>query len=244
MAFSHSPKIVTDGLVLCLDAANPKSYPGTGTTWKDLSGNGNNATLYNGTAYNVNGYFELDGVNDYISISSIDLSTTPSITLQVLFQPQTYPSSGTVKLIAELSNNFNSYNDTFVASYNDNSVGQSYECFVSVRGNSGYNLDAWSKDLLNNLEWNFWTPTMDMSITGGKEVSLYQNGILRNSLGISSYNNDNTGNFGNRPLYIGCRGGSQLFADYYLSSIVLYNRALTASEIQQNYNALKGRFGL
>ena len=62
MALAHSPKIVTDGLVLCLDAANPKSYPGSGTTWTDLSGNGNNGTLVNGASYNSvnNGVFVLD----------------------------------------------------------------------------------------------------------------------------------------------------------------------------------------
>jgi len=52
MALAHSPRIVTDGLVLCLDAGNAKSYPGSGTTWTDLSGNGNNGTLVNGVGYN------------------------------------------------------------------------------------------------------------------------------------------------------------------------------------------------
>jgi hypothetical protein len=52
MAISYNPRIVTDGLVLALDAGNPKSYPGSGTTWTDLSGNGNNGTLVNGVGYN------------------------------------------------------------------------------------------------------------------------------------------------------------------------------------------------
>lgn len=61
MAFHYSPKLVTDGLVLALDAANPKSYPGTGTTWKDLSGNGFDFTLdSSGIPYNSNGYFDLE----------------------------------------------------------------------------------------------------------------------------------------------------------------------------------------
>lgn len=51
MALAHSPKIVTDGLVLCLDAGNVKSYPGSGTVWNDLSGNDNNGTLVNGVGY-------------------------------------------------------------------------------------------------------------------------------------------------------------------------------------------------
>jgi hypothetical protein len=62
MALSHSPKIITDGLVLCLDAGNPKSYPGSGTTWTDLSGNGNNGSLENGVGYN-GGFFN---GNDYV----------------------------------------------------------------------------------------------------------------------------------------------------------------------------------
>ena len=67
MALSHSPSIVTNGLVLCLDAANSKSYPGSGTTWTDLSGRGNNGTLVNGVGYNSGnlGSLVFDGVDDY-----------------------------------------------------------------------------------------------------------------------------------------------------------------------------------
>lgn len=61
MAFHYSPKLVTDGLVLALDASNPKSYPGTGTTWKDLSGNGFDFTLdSSGIPHNSSGYFDLE----------------------------------------------------------------------------------------------------------------------------------------------------------------------------------------
>ena len=65
MALAHSPKIVTDGLVLCLDAGNPKSYPGSGTTWTDLSGQGNNGTLVNGVGYvgTNGGSLSFDGVS-------------------------------------------------------------------------------------------------------------------------------------------------------------------------------------
>jgi hypothetical protein len=51
MGFFRGPKIVTDGLILALDAASPRSYPGTGTTWYDLSGQGNNGTLVNGPTF-------------------------------------------------------------------------------------------------------------------------------------------------------------------------------------------------
>ena len=71
MAISYNPRIVTDGLVLALDAGNPKSYPGSGTTWTDLSGNGNNGTLTNGPTYSSanGGSIVFDGVDDYAEIT-------------------------------------------------------------------------------------------------------------------------------------------------------------------------------
>lgn len=76
MAFIHSPKIVTDGLVLCLDAGNRRSYPGSGTAWADLSGNNGNITLVNGPTFSGNntGYVTFDGVNDYAT------ATIPALT--------------------------------------------------------------------------------------------------------------------------------------------------------------------
>ena len=72
MGFSRGPKIVTDGLVLCLDAANKKSYPGSGTTWTDLSGQGNNGTLANMSTTldsGNGGSLVFDGVNDFVGTS-------------------------------------------------------------------------------------------------------------------------------------------------------------------------------
>ena len=57
MATSYSPKIVTDGLVVCLDAGDKNSYPGSGATWSDVSGNGNDFTLYNSPTHNSDGYY-------------------------------------------------------------------------------------------------------------------------------------------------------------------------------------------
>jgi hypothetical protein len=73
MSLSHSPSIVTNGLVFCLDAANSKSYPGTGTDWTDLSGNQINGILTNGPAYNSSngGSIVFDGINDYINFLQI-----------------------------------------------------------------------------------------------------------------------------------------------------------------------------
>jgi len=77
MATRYSPSIVTSGLVLCLDAANTKSYPGTGTTWTDLSGNGNNGTLVNSPTFS-GGVFTFDGSTNYINVSGVNFATGTS----------------------------------------------------------------------------------------------------------------------------------------------------------------------
>ena len=78
MGLFHSPRIVTDGLVMALDAANAKSYPGSGTTWNDISGNGNNATLNSVTHKSDNGgVFETAGaLTSYIDNNTINLTST------------------------------------------------------------------------------------------------------------------------------------------------------------------------
>jgi hypothetical protein len=72
MGIAYNPRTITDGLVLCLDAANSKSYPGSGTTWTDLSGLGNTGTLVNGVGYSGDnlGSLSFDGSNDRVELSS------------------------------------------------------------------------------------------------------------------------------------------------------------------------------
>ena len=95
MGLAHSPRIVTDSLVLCLDAANTKSYGGSGTTWTDLSGNGNDFTLVNGVGYDSgnNGSLSFDGSNDYATrahdsnneLASTALNFSTALTISVWF---------------------------------------------------------------------------------------------------------------------------------------------------------------
>ena len=77
MGVAYNPNIVTDGLVLCLDAANKRSYPGTGTTWTDRSANGNNGTLTNGPTFDSanGGSIVFDGTNDYVTTTKNNLDT-------------------------------------------------------------------------------------------------------------------------------------------------------------------------
>jgi hypothetical protein len=96
MAFIHSPKIVTSGLVLCLDAANKLSYPGTGTSWYDLSGNANTGTLTNGPTFSVAnmGSIVFDGVDDYVNIpNNSSFNVTDNISVEMWVRIETTQSN-------------------------------------------------------------------------------------------------------------------------------------------------------
>lgn len=241
----YGPRIVSSGLVLCLDAANKRSYPGSGTTWTDLSGNGNDATIYNSPTWNAAGYFVFNGTNQYVrTTNTLNLSSLNKITVVVVFKPLTYPLSGQVKAICELTPDFNSYTTGFVYSYNDTSLAQNYEIFTFIKGDVGYNIGIWNKSNFNNLTWKNTTAIFDKS-QASAETSLYVQGNTATVISNPAvgYSSNNTNNFANDYLYIGCRGGASLFTDMNLSSVLVYNRVLTATEILQNYNAVKTRFG-
>jgi len=246
MATRYSPKIVTSGLVLSLDAANKLSYTGTGTTWYDTSGNNNNFTLYNTPTFNSSGYFILNGTNQYFrSTNTLNLGSYNAVSVCLFFKPLTYPVSGGVKSLYELSSNFNAVQYGFIHSYNDTSLSQNYEIFTSVNGNVGYNIGVWNKTNYSDLKWKNSVGIYDKSQTS-TETLLYVNGttaaVLQNP--AVGYSNNNTNNFGDDYFYIGARGGVSLFSDIHLSVVLIYNRALSATEVLQNYNTNKTRFGL
>ena len=238
--------IVQQGLVLNLDAGNPYSYAGAGSVWYDVSGNANHATLYNSPTWNSSGYFSLNGTNNYIkTTSTLNLSTYNAVTVLVIFKARSYPASGNVKFICELTTDFNSFQTGFVWTYNDFSGSQNYEIIAGVKGDAGYDLGSWNKNNYNDLNWEITTAVFNKGIAS-PETSLYNQGVVAGVISnpIAGLAANNTNNFGNDYLFIGCRGGTSHFTDLDIASILVYNRALSAAEILQNYNAMKGRFGL
>lgn len=215
MSIYGGPDIVTNGLVLHLDAANNKSYPGSGTTWFDLSGNNNHGTLVNGPAYSsINtGIFILDGVNDYINIP-INLTNTQ----YTIIAAARYSSSiNTKRIITSITGNWlmgwwNGQTNKYYAEnwVSDVSGGVVETSWISYAGTGNYSADSWS---------------------------LYRNGVLLigpNANGINGPNGIRIGESGSYGERSACE----------ISYILVYNRVLTASEILQNYNATKGRYGL
>jgi len=235
MALAHSPKIITDGLVLCLDAADPKSYPGSGTAWTDRSGNSNHFTLYNSPTYNTAGYFTFDGVDEYArSSNTIDLTSTDAVTVEVAFRV----SSVTInEMIFEHTANWNGNSGAFGAFSNSRGSWASTpttDHFIHMNSDAG-RLDSGPSDDLTAFNYN----TMLFSNANG--VTHYNNGSQP-----TIYNDtpSSVTNFANDYTYISTRGGTSFYGGMDIVFIRIYNRELSTSEILQNYNATKSRFGL
>ena len=223
MSLHHSPKIVTNGLVLCLDAANKKSYSGSGTIWRDLTQSANNFSLVNGTSFsNSNqGSFLLDGNDDVISISNpINIpNTESSSSADIWFN--TYTTSGTKQIL-------------FVGK-----DGNSYQ--IEIRSNI-LRMGVWGGGFLvsSNITPSTFTWYNCTISTNGTTHNIYLNGQLINSNSTATQ----TGNV--TRIVIGSyllNGGNEQF-NGLISNVKIYNRVLSASEISQNYNSLKGRFNL
>jgi hypothetical protein len=246
MAISRGPRIVTNGLVLALDAADKNSYPGSGTTWTDLSGNNNGTLTNNPTFSNLNnGVIVFDGTNDYVVTSNIDLSNTNVISVDMWVKIINYKEvAANANILLELSANFNSVTTGFVVVFGDDSnpvYNGTYPIVLALQGNVGYNINYWNKTLVNDLNWHHWCCIFDKSQTT-QETFIYIDGISRTGTN-TSFANNNTNNFGNLPLYFAGRAAT-FNSNVQLSNIKIYNRALSATEVLQNYNATKTRFGL
>lgn len=246
--------IVTDGLVLALDAANGKSYVSGSTVWRDLSGTSVSGSLVNGPAYSSEnlGNIAFDGINDYVTLQAINLSLTNKITICFFCKILSYVETVLQgKIILEISANFNNSTTGLYIAYADDSntlFSSTFPISLNLKGDVGYNLSGFNKNLVNDLKWHHWTCVFDKSQTGvdPQETFLYIDGIYQNPTLVPSaiYRTDNTNNFGNNIINIGLRPPSTAPSNVAISNLQLYNRVLSASEVLQNYNAMKSRFNL
>jgi hypothetical protein len=216
--------IVTDGLVLHLDAGRAESFGGDGTTWRDLSGNGNNGTLVNGVGFSAEegGSLIFDGSNDYVTLSSSQIA----------------PGTG-----AFTWNFWVKLNDLSNLSVLFSGTGSNSGYGVIFANSAGYGLGYYASGYAIvdspalGSSWWYITFTGNGGADGPRNLKLYRNTIQAGSTFTNNYNFTST-----TPI-IGANHSS--FAELMrgnISNVSYYNRALTAAEIQQNYNALVGRY--
>ena len=243
MAFNYSPKIVTDGLVLYLDAANRYSYVSGSTSWNDISRSGINGTLVNGPTYNSanGGSIVFDGTNDYVSAPTLYGFIDPNngITLNYFLK------------ISDVSRR-----NILISNYNNVSP------YPGITGEIGSIGGVWTNGLRWQVSSNISTAKADVYVSNiiqnnityfvtftfdfaSKSIKIYLNGTQQTTTSLSINPNNITTNWVQNLNF-------QLLADvpnslYYLGNLYntqIYNRALSATEVLQNYNATKTRFGL
>lgn len=227
MATSYSPKIITDGLVFCLDAGDRKSYSGSGTTWTDRSGNGNIGELVNTPTYNSSnlGYFQFS-TNQFVKIpNNTDLDTqTPSVEVWVKINRISHNGFWFEK--GEVNTQYSLFQQSDKIKWRQYIAGGVRDLLVTT------------EDFMNTTDWYQVVGTY----TSGSRI-LYINGVQVNSDSFVGTIDTNSGG-----MSIGVYGGYAGDRGYYYNGNLainrVYNRVLTPNEVLQNYNATKGRFGL
>jgi len=242
MAFIRGPNIVTSGLAFYLDAGNRKSYPGTGTTWRDLSGNNYNGTLNNfGTPFtNTNGgAIAFDGTNDYVGVSnSFSHPSTNSFTI-----------SFWQKSVIKSSTNFNSFISSrqLTTPYTGILITQDFEAnrsdYLRVQLNSTTTVNQYNLGTLKMPNNIFCNITISVN-RNSNLMSWYINSIFDSQYdisGLGSILSTHALEIGRDEAYV---PNSNAFFTGNIAQISIYNRSLSASEVLQNFNATKTRFGL
>jgi len=237
--YKNTPPIVTSGLVTYLDAANRQSYVSGSTTWNDLSGNNNNGSLINGPAFsNVDGgVITFDGVNDYIITSSSLLNITTSITLETWLKStalaNTLHGEGVNSKGVSSDNNSGVYETLLVRSGSVNTP------FFRIRIGSSTPVYNPNTPIVLNQIYHF------VSTYDGSTMRIFINGI-ESGTGLSQTGTiqANTQQLTTGVRFLQRLGGNDSFFSGNIFVNRIYNRALSSTEIQQNYNATKTRFNL
>ena len=231
-------ELVTDNLFLHLDASDSASYSGSGSTWYDLTANNNDATI-DGATYDSadGGLFDLDGSNDNISIphvSSLSLSTTAQRTIQVWVKIDALPALNTqVPVFGKLSSSFGF--DGYWGGLFSN--GGAVRC---VSNGTSVQRVSTSTSTISTDTWYLFTFISQITSTSNTtKVYINETEYITNAHGSDSYSESN-------PLYLGYIG-SGVGSNYLngkIGACYFYTKGLSASEVSENYNATKTRYGL
>jgi len=212
-----------DGLKLYLDAGNKRSYDANTNVWYDMSKNGNNGTIFSSPIYNSKSLF-FDGIDDYINMSQPNITFSPNIwTICVLMKP------------GSLTSRFLTPNSVGVDQYLQyDHVSQNIDVHIAESPNTNERNRSTTN---NSIPIDIWSYVC-VSIND-LNIKIYVNGLLN-----SEYNETITIAGWSNQWRLGQRGNS---THWYLGNIAVlqvYDKILMPSEVKQNFNALRGRFGI
>lgn len=200
---------ITNGLFLKLDASSTISYPRSNTTWYDLSPNGYNSTLVNGVTFNSLGWMTFDGVDDYSSGSG---SLGEDCTIELWISSSNYASKIPISID---SNNYGSGPNLY------------FECGY-INWNTGDSCDnAFSNSYYPDSNWHHIVVTNDYNVN----AKLFIDGV---NIGTAN-SKDSTTTFGSNKFWVGRFHGGSYNINGNIKSATIYNRALTSTEVIQNY---------
>ena len=245
--------IITNGLILNLDAGNSASYPGTGTTWTDLSGQNNNGTLVTGPgnpgptwSSTDGGIFSFDGVNDYVGIPIINFGTsdfsvsfwtkpTQSTKNDGLLGQGAYPSNTAGFIYVALRNDIATRRIEFQVSSDGGTVN-----YKRLNCDNSYTLNAWN---FITLTYSSVSKNMFAYVNGVKKISTY---VSNGAFGTTSLQNLNPNNTSGRKLSLGMYDESRTLLPFTGNIAHSFINLVTLSdaEVLQNFNVTKTRFGL
>jgi len=225
MGIAYNPSLVSDGLVLALDAGNIKSYPGSGNTWFDIGGGTGNGTLINSPTFDgdVGGCFSFSGVSQYVSTSFLidKLDNTP-VTIECVFNW----SGGTKKpLISGYDGGGTNRWDIQIKRSGNNTISM-------VNHNAGGEIAPAS---ISPNQWYYLTVVHDAP---GGSSKIYINGSLQNST------TSNVQSLNSNATYLEIGDGDGDYFDGKIAIVKLYTTSLNDTQIKNNYQALRRRFGI
>lgn len=236
--------IIRGSIDLHLDAANPGSYPGSGTTWTDLSGNGRNGTLTNGPTFTADvdgtgGYITTDGTNDLITVGQNFNYTTQAFSVGMWLYFLSFDATGGYNAVLfwkgsfQVSGYYCEINPaTGVINFYTNQGG------ASQLSQAIYNANPTSKPNVGLMPGEWYNIYITRS---GTSVRIFINGIDRTST-AGTHTNPSTAS--TNTFQIGRYDASANFSNVRYASFIIYQKALSATEVLQNFNASRKRFGL
>lgn len=251
MALTHGPSVITNDLLAYLDSANSKSYSGSGSTWTDLGSNKNNFTLTNGPAFTsgIGGYFTFDGTNDHAT-SSLSIESTPSLqpwSYEVWTRITAWPTAAPPNSFSNTTRCGILLGATYYGGaglyWYGGATGNSCTMYAFLRGNDAYRNTSGYGMALNS--WYQFVMVNDYP----NAIRLYVNGVEYANTPCATQNY-NAGLIAGLTIGIALAqvdgGGEANYSNYpgQISVAKVYNTALSAARVSQNFQALRGRYGI